>query len=106
MPKEIKHLLISPFSLAIWYMDDGKLDFLPKVHCSPYLCTDSFSFRDVGMLVKVLNENFGIKSNIQNYSIRGNIYPRIYVKAITRDRFFSLIRKHILECFHYKLPPL
>ena len=106
VPKEIKNLLDSSLSLAIWYMDDGKLDFIPKVHCSPYFCTDSFSFKDVESLINVLRENFGVMANIQNYSIRNNIYPRIYIKAITRDNFFSVIRKHIIKCFHYKLPSL
>lgn len=106
VPKEIKELLTSSLSLAVWYMDDGKLDFVPKVHCSPYLCTDSFSFRDAEVLVNVLKESFGVRVNVQNYSIRGKNYPRIYIKAITRDRFFSVIREHILECFTYKLPLL
>lgn len=106
VPKRIKELLVSPLSLAVWYMDDGKLDFIRKVHCSPSLCTDSFSFDEVKMLIDVLDKNFRVKANIQNSSIRGKIYPRIYIKAITRDRFFSIIRRYILNSFSYKLPPL
>lgn len=105
LPANIEEMLKSSLSLAVWYMDDGKLDFIPRVHCSPYLCTDNFSFKEVDKLVEVLNNNFGVKANLQNYFLRYKVYPRIYIKAVTRQRFFSIIEKHILKCFFYKLPP-
>ena len=48
IPKNISNLLISPLSLAVWYMDDGTLDYRPKDHFAFYLATHSFSVGDTG----------------------------------------------------------
>lgn len=106
IPKNIPKLLNSPLSLAVWYMDDGTLDFIPKVHCCPLLCSDNFTFKEARLLVNSLKRNFGIESNVKNYLMREKLHPRIYIKSVTRDKFFSIIRKYILECFNHKLPPL
>lgn len=42
VPKDINALLVSPLSLAIWYMDDGSLDYRPKDHYNFSLATNSF----------------------------------------------------------------
>ena len=105
IPNNISDLLTSSLSLAIWYMDDGCLDYRPKDHYAFMLSTDSFSFRDVSQLRKVLNDNFGIKSTVQNSVCRGKNYPRLYIGARGRDRFLRLVRSHILNCFSHKLPP-
>lgn len=106
IPKNISDLLTSDLSLAIWYMDDGCLDYRPKDHYAFILNTDGFSFRDVSQLRKVLNSNFGIKSTVQNSVCRGKNYPRLYIGARGRDRFLRLVRSHILNCFSHKLPPI
>jgi hypothetical protein len=106
IPKNISELLISPLTLAIWYMDDGSLDFRPKEHYAFILNTDSFSLNEVKILSKTIKRNFGIKINVYNLLCRGKRYPKIYIGTEGRDNFFSLIKPFILNCFSYKLPPL
>lgn len=100
----IKDLLKSPLSLAIWYMDDGSLDFRPNDHYAFYLATNCFSVEDSKKLQQVLFENFGIKSAIYNNLCRGKRYPRIYIGSEGRNKFCQTVQSNILSCFYYKLP--
>lgn len=105
IPNEIKDFLVSPLSLAVWYMDDGKLDYREKYHYSYSLCTDSFSVDGVQILCKVLKKQFRIASNVQMTSYRGRQYPQVYIGKDGRERFYEIVSPHILPCFSYKLPP-
>lgn len=104
IPSNIKELLTSPLSLAIWYMDDGSLDFRPKDHYAFYLATNCFTVTDSQRLQKALQENFGISSAVYNNLCRGKRYSRICIGSKGRDQFCRSVRPHILKCFSYKLP--
>ena len=104
IPSNIKDLLKSPLSLAIWYMDDGSLDYRPKDHYAFYLASNCFTVKDSEKLQRVLLENFKIKSAIYNNLCRGKRYPRIYIGSEDRDTFCRTVRPYILDCFSYKLP--
>lgn len=104
IPQDIATILTSPLSIAIWYMDDGTLDYRPNYHCSFSLSTHSFSLEGVYRLVKVLKDNFGVESSVHNNLIRGVRYPRLYIGTKGRDKFIKLISPYILDCFKYKLP--
>ena len=106
VPRNIKSLLVSPLTLAVWFMDDGTLDFREKSHCSFTLSTDSFSVEEVFLLQEALLENFGIKSSIQTPRSRGKQYTKLYIGKKGRDIFLKNIRPYILNCFAYKLPPI
>lgn len=106
IPKNLRDIFISPIILAVWYMDDGRLDFREKYHCSIVLNKDSFIEQDVEVLTHILKDNFGIVSTIHNSLCRGKRYPKIYIGKESRDRFFSFVRPFIVNCFQYKLPPI
>lgn len=106
IPSDISKVLINPLSLAIWYMDDGSLDFRPKSHYAFSLKTNSFTLKECDLLTKVLNNNFGINSSVQYPICRGKRYPQIYIGKQGRDQFLKLIKPHIITCFKYKLPKL
>lgn len=106
VPANISKLLISPLSIAIWYMDDGCLDWRPKDHYAFTLSTDCFSLKDVSLLQETLQKNFGVVTSVHNSLCRGKRYPKIYIGAKGRDKFLSLIKPYILDCFSHKLPPL
>ena len=105
IPKNISELLISPLTLAVWYMDDGKLDFRPKDHYAFVLNTDSFLLNEAKILSKVMQRNFGIQTRVHNSLCRGKRYPKIYIGVEGRDKFLSLIKPYILNCFSHKIPP-
>jgi len=106
VPENIFDLLKSSLSLAIWYMDDGTLDYRPKDHFAFYLMTHCFSVKDTYRLVKALRENFGIESTVFNNLIRGKRYSRIYIGTKGREKFLNLVKPYILNCFKHKLPPI
>lgn len=104
IPKDIGSLLLSPLSLAVWFMDDGTLDYRPNDHCSFSIATHSFSLGDVKCLTDTLKKNFSLDVKVYNNFIRGKRYPRIYIGKEGRERFIELISPFILPCFYYKLP--
>ena len=104
VPKNIQELLISPLSLAVWYMDDGSLDFRPKDHYNFSFCTNAFSVKENKLLVEALKKNFGIESNIHTPLCREKRYPEIYIGAEGRDKFFNLIFPNVVSCFSKRLP--
>lgn len=106
IPLEIRELPVSPLSLAVWFMDDGTLDYRIKSHYSFSLSTDSFRLEEVKLLQEVLSDKFQIRSSIQTPSCRGKKYVKLYIGKNGRKRFLSTIKPYILSCFDYKLPPI
>lgn len=105
VPESIKDLLQSQISLAVWFMDDGTLDYREKSHYSFSISADDFTVDEAKLLTAVLEERFGVISSIQTPSSRGKQYTKLYIGKDGRDRFLEIIRPSILSCFEYKLPP-
>lgn len=106
IPENISDLIISPLTLAVWYMDDGSLDWRPKSHYAFLISADSFSLAGATRLKKMLRKNFGVKAKVYMPFSRQKRYPKIYIGREGRDRFLQLIKPYILKSFSYKLPPL
>ena len=105
IPHEIKHLLTNPISLAVWYMDDGSLDYRIKSHYNYALSTNCFSLAENKKLAEVLEKNFGIIASVQNPLCRGVRYPELYIGVAGRNNFIKTVKPHILPCFKKKIPP-
>jgi len=105
IPSNIKQWFTSPLSLAVWYMDDGGLDYRPKDHYNFSLTTNAFSLEENYLLIDMLRENFGIETTVQTPLCRGKRYPEIYIGVAGREKFLSLVKPYILDCFSHKLPP-
>ena len=86
VPKDLLNLILSPLSLAVWYMDDGSLYWRLKEHNGFRLCTNCFSKGDVNHLKNILYDNFGVESTVQNTSCRGISYPRLYIGMKGREK--------------------
>lgn len=106
VPDQISEMLVDPLSLAIWFMDDGTLDFRPKSHFAFSLAVNCFSLKDVKKLADAMLKNFGITTSINNSLCRGKRYPRLHVGKDGRIKFMSIIKPYIVSCFRYKLPSL
>jgi len=104
IPENIGELLKSPVSLAVWFMDDGTLDYRFKDHCAFHLCTNGFSLEESKRLADVLDKNFGISATVHYTLCRGKRHARIYIGAKGRGRFIKLVMPFIINCFKYKLP--
>lgn len=87
---------LTPLALAIWIMDDGT-----KVSKGLKLCTNSFYYSDCVLLVKVLNDNFSLKSSIQSAGAP-NQY-NIYIWKESMPLLRSIISPYIIPEMKYKI---
>ena len=105
IPSDIRKHLKDPVSLAVWYMDDGSLDWRIHDHFSFCLATNCFSLEEQKYLQECLKENFGVESSIHKTTIRGSLQYRLYIGKQGRKKFQELIQPYIVKSFLYKLPP-
>lgn len=103
IPRNIKFLLSHPISLAVWYMDDGCLDQRYKYHRNSTFATYSFSFNDCYLLKQVIKDNFGLSVSVNKNTMRGKLYPRLYVLSESMNKFIKLIKPYIHPVYKYKL---
>ena len=93
IPNSINQL--TSLGLAIWFMDDGCFHKETKNY---YFSTDGFCYKDVLKLIKMLKQNFNISASAHK---RKENYV-IYIKAISREIFKSLVKPYICEEMNYK----
>lgn len=55
---------LTPLALSIWIMDEGG-----KVNRALKLSTNTFSYTECLLLVKVLYENFNLKASVQSSGV-------------------------------------
>ena len=98
IPSRIIAKLITPQSLAVWFMDDGSV----KSHQTNgrILNTQSFSKKEVALLATTLNNRFGFSAR-----------PRpqrdgwqIFIPAGDASILINAIGSYILPSMRYKLP--
>ena len=87
-------LEISPFSLAVWYMDDGS-----RSGGSIYLNTQQFLIEDQNKLQKLLLKQFDVISSLN----KDKEYMRIRVRTADAKKFCNIIREFIPQSMQYKL---
>lgn len=97
VPLEVASLITSPLSIAIWYMDDGTLDYRPKSHYNFRLSTDAFTETGNQLLVDMLKVNFGVSASSFSSLCRGQEYQRLYIGLKGRDDFLDLVKPYIIQ---------
>lgn len=90
VPANIMELL-TPVSLAYWFMDDGNA--LGKGF---QLNTNAFAKADLELLVNVLTNKFGLNCTIQSRN-------RIYITVKSAAKFIQLIEPYIVDSMRYKI---
>ena len=96
IPKNI-HKLITPLSLAIWFMDDGS--WKSNKHRTYIIHTDGYCKKDLINIQNALKTRFGIEVLLH----RQYKNWRIYVKTSSAKKFREIIEKYILPSMRYKL---
>ena len=96
IPKMIDKI-ITPQSLAIWFMDDGSIK--SKAHKSLVIHTHGYSKDDLLLITKVLEKKFGLKIGLQKQYDKWRLY--IYSESV--DNFKKIILPYILPSMQYKL---
>ena len=103
IPKDIDKYLISPLTLAVWYQDDGRLDFRSKYHCNSMFATYCFPYNECELLVNALRVNFDLDVRVCKCQMRGKMYYCLYVTSKSMNKFMQIIEPYMQRCFHYKL---
>ncbi len=89
--------LVTPLSLAVWYMDDGSIN---KRYKTIVLCTNSFSREGQTLLIDLLSNRFGVEAVLEP---RRNNQTVLRINASQRYRFLDLVSPYIVDCMSYKL---
>ena len=87
---------LSPLALAIWIMDDGS-----KVNQGLKLCTNSFTYSDCLLLVKVLYENFNLKASVQSSGVHTQYIIYIWKESMPKLR--EIVIPYVHSSMKYKL---
>lgn len=96
VPKFIAKL-VTPISLAVWFMDDGSLK--SKFHRARIINTQSFSEIDLKRLQDMLLKKFNINTTLRNQS-EGK---QIYIPSTEIGKFVSIVKPYIHQSMIYKI---
>lgn len=100
VPKNIQEILVSPLSLAIWFMDDGN-----KNHQAVFLNTQQFEKYDQECLMECLNQNFGLECTLnKHWMYKGKQLYRIRVSTKSTRVLHTLVEEYLLPSMQYKIP--
>lgn len=89
---------ITPFGLAIWYMDDGSIT---KSNYMMRISSESFDLDGHLLIQRYFREKWNISVKI-NPSSAKNHYLLCF-KAKERNKFFTIIRPYIIPAMKYKI---
>lgn len=98
--KQIPPLILSPISLAFWYMDDGSLSHTEYQEDRLAIATNGFSEQSVDNLIEALK-----KIDIKGIKYQSSGW-RIRINKEDASKFFMLITPYIPKCMQYKLPKI
>ncbi len=88
-------LVLTPLSLAVWFMDDGC-----KSYQALYLNTQQFDLVSQHRLIELLGNQWNVKATLN----RDKHYSRIRIAVGSVVRFKGIIEPRILPQFAYKFP--
>lgn len=88
--------MITPQSLAIWFMDDGSIK--SKAHKALVIHTHGYSRNDLELITKVLENKFGLKIGLQKQYDKW----RLYIYSDSVDNFKRIISPYMLPSMRYK----
>lgn len=101
---------LSPLSIAVWFQDDGEVDWhhrtvIHGANNSPtfILCTDSYSKESCNKIIKWFEKEFGIIATMKDKILSDRIGYRIAISIESCQKFIDLIKPFILPMFEYKI---
>lgn len=89
---------LTPFSLAIWHMDDGSIT---QSNHRTRISTESFSHKEHLLIQRYLKQKWDILVGIRSSPCPGKFL--LLFRAEERDKFFTLIEPYIIPEMRYKL---
>ena len=96
IPHNIRYLLISNLSLAVWFMDDGyKRNDCRGLHIN----TQAYCLEEQMVLQNCLKERFNLRSTIHRQSGK----YKLYIPSRESKKFCNLIDQFVIPSMKYKL---
>ena len=89
---------LSPFSLAVWYMDDGSIT---QSNHQMRISTESFSYQEHLLLQRYFKKKWNILTDIKPSPREGKFL--LNFKAKQSDKFFKLVEPYLLAGMKYKV---
>lgn len=96
IPKII-HKLITPVSLAVWFMDDGSLK--SKNHKTYHIAANGRSKSELELARRALRDKFSVESTLHKQY--GDW--RIYIKTESAKKFEEIVGEYTIPSMKYKL---
>lgn len=94
---DIIRKLLTPRSIAIWFMDDGS--WKSDHHRTYIIHADGYTKNDLERMQDVLEKKFDIETSLhrqyQNW--------RLYIKTKSAEKFKKLIEPYVIQSMKYKL---
>lgn len=85
--------LLTPLSLAVWWMDDGSIITNGR---KGVFCTDGFSHNEVKIIRKYFRVVWDLDARIGETNARGRQYHRLYIRSTQElKKFLRIIVPHI-----------
>ena len=103
IPSDIVEYLKEPITLAIWYQDDGTLDYRDKYHANSLFATHCFSKEECVLLASALRKIYNLDVRVCRCQMRGKLCFRLYVTSKSMGTFMEIITPYMQKCFYYKL---
>lgn len=98
IPKNIGTLLKSPFTLAVWYMDDGYYYHRDNV---AYIYLSKFESGCLDCLLEALKKNFNLKPDLK---LKKDKYHCLAFNREETTRLLEIVKPHIIQSLKYKIP--
>lgn len=89
--------LLSPLSLAVWYLDDGSLN---KRYGTIVMSTNAYSLPELGLMIDWFEKKHGLHAKLEK---RRNEQYALRINASESKAFRSIIADYVPECMSYKL---
>lgn len=89
--------LLSPLSLAVWYMDDGSLN---KRYGTIVLSTNAYSLPELSLMIDFFEKKYGLHAKLEK---RRNDQYALRINASESKAFRSIIADYVPTCMSYKL---
>lgn len=99
VPQDICSILQSPFSLAVWLMDDGNGK---PPYSSFRISSYGFGLEGNILLKQCLENNYSLASNIQ-HDVKGYF---LYIPTNYGRHLYKLVEPYIVPCMRYKFVDL
>ena len=95
---EIIEKLLTPLSLAVWFMDDGSLK--SKRHNTYVIHTLGFQRNELERIQTVLKKKFGLETKLHRQKEK---YLRLYIPSKSAEKFRNTVSPYIIPSLKYKL---